>query len=204
MEVVFHPDTNRAVWTFPGLADGRLPEGSYRALVSTADVEDLAGRTLTQPVEIVFHVLPGDASGDGVTNDRDLFLVWQAQGDTGVSAADLNGDAVVDGADVAVVTGNYLAAVPPGLGQGAPLMAPPAAARSRAAGSPAAPWGMDLNPAAASEKDMRAFELSGFDADLLSTPSLVMEDMDDDDEEEEEKDLLITNPELEPTPIRHG
>jgi hypothetical protein len=66
---------------------------------------------------------------------------------------------------------------------------------------------MDLTPEADSETGMRAFELPGFDEPLLDTRSLLAggaEDEEEDENEEKEKDLLISDPELEPTPIRHG
>src|SRR5262249_51969555 len=81
---------------------------------------------LAHDVVIRFFVLPGDANGDGVTNDLDVFLVLRQIGRTGTDAAanaDLNGDGRVTTADLDIVRTHYLTRLPAGQGAGG---APPA------------------------------------------------------------------------------
>jgi len=49
--------------------------------------------------------LPGDANGDGLVNGADLAIVLGNWGTSG--PGDLNGDGTVDGADIAIVLGNW-------------------------------------------------------------------------------------------------
>jgi hypothetical protein len=80
-----------------------------------AGITDPQGLAMAGNQVLLFHALTGDANGDRVTNDSDLYRVWQnllrPEGARDLND-DLNGDGVVDNADVAVVTGNYLALLP--------------------------------------------------------------------------------------------
>jgi hypothetical protein len=92
-----------------------LPAGDYRLTLVAAGIADINGQSLSANVSTDFHVLPGDANGDRVVNDRDLFAVWQnslrplAQQDLN---ADVNGDGRVTAADVQVIKSFYLTKVP--------------------------------------------------------------------------------------------
>jgi hypothetical protein len=118
---------NKATLTFEGLPGQRLADGNYRLTVRANDVSDSDGAKMTDDFRFEFHTLAGDANGDRVTNDIDLYQVWRnllrapADRDLG---DDLNGDGQVNDSDVAVVLGNYLATLPPPLAP-APLMSPP-------------------------------------------------------------------------------
>ncbi|MBX3354947.1 MAG: hypothetical protein KF724_04535 [Phycisphaeraceae bacterium] len=51
--------------------------------------------------------VPGDVNGDGIVNGADIAIVLGSWGVCIGCAADLNGDGVVDGADLSVVLGNW-------------------------------------------------------------------------------------------------
>jgi len=107
--------SNNAVLTFPGLAAGKLPDGNYQLTVLAAGVTSSDGFQLTADYSFNFFVLTGDVNGDRVTNDRDLYLVWQnllkapALRNLG---QDLDGDGQITNADIAVVKDDYLATLP--------------------------------------------------------------------------------------------
>jgi parallel beta-helix repeat protein len=139
MAISFDAGTNRAVLTFPGLPNAQLPEGNYRLTVTGAGVTDIYGVPLPADFTFDFHVLTGDANGDRVVNDRDLYLVWQnllkpaAQRNLN---EDLTGDGLVTSADVNVVKDNYLATLPapaPVPAASEPSVEPPLAENSGAA-----------------------------------------------------------------------
>lgn len=100
----------RVTWTFPGLSNQTLPPGDYEVRLKTGAVSDTSNNTLTRDVVIRFRVTPGDATGDGRTNERDYAVVWrqlrkpEAQRD---AAADMNGDGRVDAADLDWVKRHY-------------------------------------------------------------------------------------------------
>ncbi len=52
--------------------------------------------------------IPGDLNGDGVVDGADLGLLLNAWGTCGGCAADLNGDGTVDGADLGLLLSNWL------------------------------------------------------------------------------------------------
>src|SRR5207302_1226336 len=88
----------------------------YKLTVLKAGVTDSNGNQLIADFSSNFHVLTGDANGDAVVNDADLYLVWH---DLLKSPAarnlneDLNGDGQVTTADLTVVENSYLATLPP-------------------------------------------------------------------------------------------
>ena len=115
LQVDFDPVALTATWTFPGLPGGVLPDGNYSLSLAAAAVTDAIGRPLAADSTVGFHVLRGDANGDRAVNDLDLYWVWtQSQRPAGqqASSADVDGDGVVTSADLAVVSGHYLATLP--------------------------------------------------------------------------------------------
>jgi hypothetical protein len=115
MTLTYDKATNRAALTFPGLAGRKLPDGNYRLSILAAGIRNVLGAALEQDHVTEFHVLTGDVNGDRVTNDLDLYRVWQNQLKPAAARDlndDLNGDGKVDQADVPVVKGNYLARLP--------------------------------------------------------------------------------------------
>ncbi len=118
MTLTYAPGTNRATVTFPALPGQKLPDGRYTLTVRRAGVTDLLGKQLVADFNLSFHVLTGDANGDAVVNDADLYLVWQnllkPAGARNLNE-DLNGDGLVTVADVDVVKSNYLTTLLPRL-----------------------------------------------------------------------------------------
>jgi hypothetical protein len=108
--VTFDPVTFVAELHLPQLEDG-----NYRLTILKADVRDTGGNGLLTPASTDFFVLAGDHNADRVTNDLDLYSVWQnllkpaAQRDPN---ADLDGDGTVTMADLDLVRNNYLALLP--------------------------------------------------------------------------------------------
>ena len=92
-----------------------LPAANYRLTLLATGITDGGGRPLGTDVVVSFHVLPGDANGDRVVNDLDLYLVWQnlllppASRDL---QFDLNNDGVVSQADLDVVRADFRAVLP--------------------------------------------------------------------------------------------
>jgi hypothetical protein len=114
MILAFDSSARTATLSFEGLPGGALEaNGHYRLTIVAAGVVDPQGVVMGSDAFLDFHVLTGDANGDGFTNDLDLYRVWR-NGLRLVSDLndDLNGDGMVDHADLDVVTGNYLALLP--------------------------------------------------------------------------------------------
>jgi hypothetical protein len=107
--------TNRATLTFAALPGQQLPEGNYLLTVLAAGVTDTTGKPMAANQSFTFHVLTGDVTGDRVTNDLDLYQVWQNLLQPPASrnvSHDLDGDGQVTPADVDLVRSRYLASLP--------------------------------------------------------------------------------------------
>ena len=99
-----------------GAANGVvLAVGNYQFTLLARGVTNGSAQVLTTDVALNFFVLPGDANGDRVVNDRDLLQVWQsslsALGQQNLNN-DLTGDGRVTTVDVSLVRSNYLAKLP--------------------------------------------------------------------------------------------
>ena len=98
--------------TFESLPGQQLPNGDYLFTVQADAMMDNDRARMTTDFHFVFFALTGDVNGDRITNDLDLYSVWQsllrpaAQRDLNY---DLNGDGLVTSADVDVVRSKYLA-----------------------------------------------------------------------------------------------
>ena len=115
LSLSFDTTSNKAVLTFPGLAARKLPDGNYQLTVLAAGVISTDGFHLTVDYSFNLFVLTGDVNGDRITNDLDLYLVWQNLLQPAALrnlAQDLDGDGQITNADVAVVKSNYLATLP--------------------------------------------------------------------------------------------
>jgi hypothetical protein len=92
-----------------------LPAGNYRLTLVANGIMDNGGRSLDADVVLNFHVLPGDANGDRIVNDGDLYLVWQnllLPPPSRDLQFDLNNDGAVTLADLDVVRANYRNSLP--------------------------------------------------------------------------------------------
>lgn len=106
---------NTASLTFPGLPEGRLPEGRYTLTLAAGEITDASGTPVMEFSEEI-TVLAGDATGDGQVNDLDLYRVWQALLQSGSPSAgneDLDGDGQVTAADLELVRSRYRRALDP-------------------------------------------------------------------------------------------
>ncbi|MFB3894439.1 MAG: Ig-like domain-containing protein [Phycisphaerae bacterium] len=103
--------TNTAVWTFPTLAGGTLPDGAYVATLDVSGVTDPAGNVLNGGTNYVFSFirLGGDVNGDNLVDMAD-YVVWftdfGASGD-GWTQGDCNADGMVDMQDYVIWFGNF-------------------------------------------------------------------------------------------------
>ena len=92
-----------------------LPAGNYRFTLLARGITNASSQALATDEFLDFFVLPGDANGDRVVNDRDVFQVWQSSliplGQQNLNN-DLTGDGRVTAADVSMVKGNYLNRLP--------------------------------------------------------------------------------------------
>jgi hypothetical protein len=101
-----------ATLTFNGQA---LSAGNYVLTVAGSAVVDVGGIAMAQDSQTTFHLLPGDANGDRVVNDLDLYRVWQNQLKQPANRdanEDLNADGQVDAADLNPVEDNFLNTLP--------------------------------------------------------------------------------------------
>src|SRR5467141_4099205 len=66
--VDYNVGTNTASFTFPGYANGILPDDNYQAAIYGASVSDLAGNPPVLDGNLNFFFFDGDANQDGVIN----------------------------------------------------------------------------------------------------------------------------------------
>lgn len=111
MTLTIDESTCTATWTFTGLTGGKLAEGNYVVTLDATGVNDAAGNAMAEDYAFEFHVLYGDATGDGYVNALDLLKVRQnylkAAGDRD-ECADVTGDGAVNALDLLLVRQNYL------------------------------------------------------------------------------------------------
>lgn len=130
----FDTETNTARWTFPGYANGILPDGNYAVALASDLVLDGGGNPLDGDnngtaggdFATTFYSLAGDANRDRSVGFADLVAVAQSYGASGKTWAtgDFNGDGNVDFQDLVVVAQNY--------GKSLPAPASPVAAATAA------------------------------------------------------------------------
>jgi hypothetical protein len=69
--------TDAAALTFPGFAQGVLPDGRYRLTINGAGVTDGAGNSMAGSFTHEFTFLRGDANNDGTVNLTDFNILAQ-------------------------------------------------------------------------------------------------------------------------------
>lgn len=124
MSLSYDPNSNIATFTFPGLANGQLATGRYRAVLSGGGVsatsdgalldgnaDGFAGDDYTYD----FVHLPGDMNGDGTVDFVDFQKFELKYGKTGATWADgdFNYNGTVDNADFKILMQNIGTTLPP-------------------------------------------------------------------------------------------
>jgi ELWxxDGT repeat protein len=109
VRVEFDPATLTAVFTFPGLPGGLLPDGNYTARVAAGSVADASGNPLASEFGFAFHVLAADANGDRAVDFNDMVVLAQNYNQTGKTFADgdFNYDGSVDFNDLVLLAQRY-------------------------------------------------------------------------------------------------
>ena len=150
---------------------GKALVADYYTLTVAASVAAKLGLVSTGDFKVSFAVQPGDITGDGHTNDADLYQVWRnsklpvGQQDL---RADVNGDGKVDAQDLALVRAAYLG-VNPGAKQFGAVIVAVSSQDSTSSHStvsvsslPAAPLAGDM-PALAARVALNSFGRNGQD-----------------------------------------
>jgi hypothetical protein len=109
LSMAYDSARHEATLQFPGSPGGALLEGRYELSVLARGVATSEGIAMVRDHVADFTVLAGDTNGDAVTNDLDLYNVWQnllrPAADRDLSH-DLNGDGQIDARDLEVVGAN--------------------------------------------------------------------------------------------------
>ena len=117
--------TNTATMSFPGYANGILPDDDYSATLTAAGITDAAGTWLDGDNDgapggdyrLNFFSLAGDANHDGIVDITDLGILatnWQTS-PRNFSQGDFNYDGQVDISDLGILATNWQKNVSPAL-----------------------------------------------------------------------------------------
>lgn len=109
MAVSYKAATNTAIFTFPGLKGGILPDGRYRATLKSARVTDAGGTALAADHVFEFFFLLGDANHDGAVNRADFsILLRNYRGrDRNFAHGDFNYDGKISRPDFNILARRY-------------------------------------------------------------------------------------------------
>ena len=107
--VTYDKAANTATFTFPGLRNGRLPDGRYRATLVADGIRDSAGTALASDISFDVFFLVGDANRDGAVNRADFDILKASYRQRGrlFSQGDFNYDGVVNKADFNLLARRY-------------------------------------------------------------------------------------------------
>jgi V8-like Glu-specific endopeptidase len=96
---------NTAIFTFPGFANGVLPQARYSAKLVAGSIQDAWGNPLAADYIKTFRFLAGDANGDGRVNFDDYVRIDNGFNNhlTGFSNGDFNYDGVIDFDDYVLI-----------------------------------------------------------------------------------------------------
>jgi len=110
----YNAGTNVASITFPGFANGILPDGIYE-LTITGVVEDAAGNDVVAATPFNFFALGGDANRDRTVNLDDFTALASSFGTGGrtVSTGDFTYDGTVNLDDFTILAANFGTTLPP-------------------------------------------------------------------------------------------
>jgi hypothetical protein len=121
MSLAWNAATRTATFTFPGYANGILPDGNYVATLHAAGVTDPPGQPLPADAVVSFFVLAGDANRDRAVNLLDFNILASNFGQSGrlFSQGDFTYDGTVDLLDFNVLSTKFGQSVgPPAFGTG--------------------------------------------------------------------------------------
>lgn len=108
--IAFDASADTALITFPGFANGVLPNGNYRLSVLDT-VTDVSGALIANPGSVEFFTLAGDVNRDRTVNFDDLLTVAQSYGQSGKvftqGNVDYSADGVVGFDDLLILAQNY-------------------------------------------------------------------------------------------------
>ena len=113
IQTAWDAGTNTATFTFPGYANGALPDGNYYFELF-AGLQDQFGNTLADPSAISDFALGGDANHDRTVDVTDLGILatnWQASGKA-FSEGDFSYDGTVDVTDLGILATNWQVTLP--------------------------------------------------------------------------------------------
>lgn len=106
--LAYDATTNTATFTFPGLPDGVLPDGNFRARLSRKGVIDGSGNPLQADGVVNFFALNADANRDRIVDIGDFSVVaayFNRPGD--YSAGDFNYSGAVDLSDFSILASRF-------------------------------------------------------------------------------------------------
>jgi hypothetical protein len=95
-----------------------LQPAEYELTVLSAGIQNSTGTRMQENYFITFHVQPGDLNGDQITNDLDLFRLWQVllrPVSERNPEFDINGDGQVNAGDMSLLKASYLNTTSAGL-----------------------------------------------------------------------------------------
>ncbi|WP_428938320.1 FG-GAP-like repeat-containing protein [Fontivita pretiosa] len=107
--VAYDRSTNIATFTFPGYANGIVPNGDYQATLVASGVTDSSGARLSADAVQSFFFLNGDATRDRKVNIRDLYVYTMNRGQSPrvFTQGDFNYDGIVNTADHEILVQNW-------------------------------------------------------------------------------------------------
>jgi hypothetical protein len=109
--VSYDVPTRVATFTFPGVANGALPDGNYIASFGGGRVTDVAGNAVPSSLSTSFFVKAGDANRDRTVDFADLVILAQNYGQTGRTFSQGNfnysADGLVDFSDLVILAQQY-------------------------------------------------------------------------------------------------
>jgi V8-like Glu-specific endopeptidase len=107
--VSYDPGSNTATFTFPGFANGVLPDANYLATISAGSVEDAAGNPLAADHTKSFLFKVGDANNDGIIDGDDYAIIDNGYnfGLSGFMNGDFDYNGVIDADDYAIIDNAY-------------------------------------------------------------------------------------------------
>jgi hypothetical protein len=121
---------NTATFTFPGLAQGLLPDGNYQITLNASGVTDAAGNVLTANNVINTFVLTADANRDRSVDTVDFNTLAANFGLTGRTFSqgnfDYSSDGLVDTIDFNLLASKFSQSLPAPSVRAGPAAARPA------------------------------------------------------------------------------